>query len=405
MKEIGQITMALLVASLFITMLAPVDAYEPPEGICGYVYDQITGKPVGNAYVTGGGTSDYTSSNGAYALSIPQYGTFTISVTHNGHIQAQSDVSITRRVPMAQQDFQLGRARGYSGWVYDMNTNQPISGATFSVYELSPGKSTTTDAFGWYFVATILNTGYNIDLSAQKSGYQQHWVYDQDLPYRSYISTDFYLQPDCIAWVNVISAFCTYSNPNIGCKISIVSSVTETVTISSYAGGTGGSHTVTTSQQMSSPRYNVTGYGLERKVLVTGISTGESTYSVESAWIKQHYDETRWVEYSVDPLWASNVSGSIGNILGAQGNIPAYVTYSNTQCTTNQHSFGLDLSVGVGNHFGSTSFTLSVVRKASSSYSNQMSVEIINYGSTERSIECYRDQLNTYGSVLHIWVT
>jgi len=129
MKNLMKGVLALLVSLCFIGILTPVRAGYPPEGIYGYVYDQQTGRTVCNAYVECGDAHYTTGLNGYYFLSIPVQGSFTVTVTHTGHNLKSGSASITNNNPCPRLDFQLIRANGLSGYVFDTSF-VPIAGAS-----------------------------------------------------------------------------------------------------------------------------------------------------------------------------------------------------------------------------------------------------------------------------------
>ena len=144
----------------------------------GYVYDADTLQPVPGAYVYSqtDGVSDHTDADGFYGLIVSK-GYQSIAVSAPGTYQ-----SIVQNVSVAgstNQNFYLtyipieGYARIY-GYVYDYNTNMPLTGvsvsATMSNTTMTRTATAATNQYGYYDLVG-LPTSSTGSILFQKAGY------------------------------------------------------------------------------------------------------------------------------------------------------------------------------------------------------------------------------------------
>ena len=178
--------MAISIAAMFMLSSTTVllstngSAYVPPEGIAGTVTDAVTGDPLVGAYVTGGGTSAYTSSTGSYWLTINVGGAHTVTVSKTGFNTQSQSVSISSRTGYGIGNFAMTHQNGIYGRVRSAETgNELIAGATVNRYVWENEWITywadigTSDANGFYYVPPVTQWGtgnYDEDLLIEKPG-------------------------------------------------------------------------------------------------------------------------------------------------------------------------------------------------------------------------------------------
>ncbi|MEY6434142.1 carboxypeptidase regulatory-like domain-containing protein [Thioalkalicoccus limnaeus] len=177
----------------FSPTLYPADGQIPdgPVSVSGTLLDADTGLPVEGASITLAGAAVATTSDGSgtFVLTDLEAGDIGLRVTHAGYQSVAVNL-----VAVAGSDVDIGMLRlvpapdpatSLHGRVYDLETGQPVAGATVTV----GGLSSSTDEHGQYQIAGIDTLAF--DVSATATGYltassalvlQQHGSVRLDIP-------------------------------------------------------------------------------------------------------------------------------------------------------------------------------------------------------------------------------
>jgi hypothetical protein len=407
MKEKALIAVSMAIMFLGSTLAIGIQAEAgtrgwPPQGIYGEVTDETTGRPVYDALVqiiSGGSGWDETDANGNYFISVDHTGSYTLRAVHIGFNTSEDDVYLSFGTPfgVAHLDFELDRKTGVSGYVLDMD-NDPIGGATV----VQPGPIFhETDVTGYYHFYETPGSGKTF--AAFKDGYWMHMIENKQYSPNQVLKLNFNLEANSEQWVTVIAVFCSVDDPDIKTRLYWTSTHSTKITVWDYLGGSGDktewSHSIT----QGSHRYNVTGYGLQQKVIVTGVSKGEASYSVDSASVKSYENDFRTIDFDYDALSKSNVSGGTFYVPSRQPEVPGYYFADKDDSGTYEKTVGLDLTVGLSAKFVSASITLDVGRSEMTTDSAKIGVEFWNYGTSAVQFEWYMDEDCDEGMILHLW--
>ncbi len=393
-----------------IVLPAPgAQASYPPEGVCGYVRDRTTNRPIADVlvYIDGSYEQGFTNGNGAYYIVKQAYGTYHLIVQRDGFNATDGYASITRNTVdgIAVANFVMGRvSNAFSGYVMDMN-GVGIGGATV----IFPGPSyVTADAAGFYHYHSLSMSNQDLIAYKPSSSYWYHTVPGVSYQGGTYKTQDFYLTSDTYAWGTVLAVFCTRNaNSNIKVRLYWEASHSQTITYHSYAAGFGSDVTTTRSTGDASDRYNVTGYAFQQKLQMSGYSRGTTlgSYTVQDVYVKTVIDEVRCADLTSDGLWKQNVTGGTIWVPVKQGDgTPGHYTKYSVDSGSNAHTIGLDVSISLPiGKFVSASVTIQVTRTNAEGTAKNVGVEFWNYNGADKQFEWYMDEGNDDGLTLHMW--
>ena len=169
------------------------------SGIEGFVRDEETENPLEGAkvWVHETGQAAYTDDLGYYRIYLPS-GSYNVSADAFGYYeQIAGDVQVMEHV-VTSRDFMLAQMpTGFiAGNVTDVETGDPIDGATITL--LGTSLSTSTDGDGYYIIEAPMGT---YDVRVRASGYQPSVVHDVSVPADDTVTVDFELVPALVVAV------------------------------------------------------------------------------------------------------------------------------------------------------------------------------------------------------------
>jgi hypothetical protein len=411
MRTVVKAAGALLVALLFIGTLSPVSASMPPEGIYGYVHDQVTGNPVYNVQVSGGGDSTHTDANGYYFLSIQMSGQFTVSVAQSGgHLSGSGTASINGNNPCPRCDITVARDPAYtiSGYIRDQN-GVGISGATFcfragSLY--GPYYSTADDA--GFYTFNCANE-WTVSLSWYATGYWTQTASTSYIGGNSHYNYDVKIPQDLTKAVVITGVFCTlgsiYTSGHAGAHLYYAASASNYYTVhEDIQGVVGGSSDFTytfTKTFSGDVAYDSTHIGkmLMQNVEVSGVCTGYPNPAYYASYVLKTIGDPYDAILTSDPTNENQVNSFTSQVgPGSPGNGNSFAV-SVTQQGTHQWAVNLDITFTI---FGQ-GVTLKVDRSAGSSQNTNLEVYLTNYYNGILHFHEFLDNGGTSGMILHVW--
>lgn len=398
-----------------LTSAAIVPMYVPPEGFCGYVYDQYTGDPIVGATVSGAGTSYTTGNNGYYQIYTGRGGTYTFSVTKTGFNQWSGTASAGGSTGWGSKNVYLNHTAGVYGRIRDAVSGQALSGVTIGFTALLPttyypsfSYSTTTDANGFYYISNYFTsyfyTWYEV-ISPSDHWTQIHLIGHP--PSGSYIRADNYIQPNTLSDMTVCALYVhpqgMWSDVTWGETLTYSNTYTHTVTMQgSMMLGIGSTKSFSVSTTSSYPNSDsLTGYRIYERIWISGVSqynpaTGKNDvvncYAVNTAPYQQilTYNEADWQ--------TSMPGGSQPTILP----IPVGdSTQTITSSGTNIQDTHMDVSITLGAaYFSTTAFNLACSRSDSSNTVAEMSITF--HSGSSHTMKIFWQDSGT-GLIAHIW--